>query len=243
MALCEPRTAARVLSETFFRAVQRDDYKEGAFKDLITADTPPLTAIDIFLQSPVVSNHEKRQFRKVRTALINGLEGRWNNPTDARFLLDIMAIGFICNVFEVDMRRRGLCVRPIMIQKVNPATGRVASTTTIDSSGIVRRITGGRRGVVPDGTPGFELVTIGRSTTYAKLKTANFARREQQKRQHAATRGTNDNGTLGVKNKLGKEDLEGIEEAMASLSTKDEEGSKFGLFGKVFEKNLRGALL
>lgn len=144
------------LQDTFYLAAHRDNFKNGGFKEQISATTSPLDAINTFIASPLLEQAEKAmfcEFRKQFIRLQNDNPEKMSPMELTMRMFSTLSLE-ICDMFEVDMRKRGQYVPPTMIQTVGE-NGAITSTYTLDSSGKSTHHRGGTLGVVPGAPPEF----------------------------------------------------------------------------------------
>jgi hypothetical protein len=114
----DPTSVSNVMAawqDTFTISMINNNYKNGAFKHLITPTTPPLQSVDILLASDLLSGGEKATLRISRDVLSIVLSLGPKLTLNQSLLLGLQGMQ-VTNMFEDDMRKQGLYVPPTMAQ-------------------------------------------------------------------------------------------------------------------------------
>lgn len=126
---------------TFNIAVHDTSYKNGAFKNQITASTDVLDSIKIFIDSPLTTEWEKDKFRAAGQAIFDVRHHHTGDTEQGRWTV-LLEFYELTTVFEKDMFERGLNAPSLIAQTID-RKGNVKETTTCDTYGNVTAIPGG----------------------------------------------------------------------------------------------------
>lgn len=171
-------------------AVHDYDYKQGAFKHVITQDLSALEMTNIMLASPLLNDWEKAETSAVRDVLIDYEKDKWANLSPTEILLKTLPTTNFCNIFDKDMEKRGLYVPPMLAQVYDPETGHVTETHTVDNAGNGQFMRGGVPGVVPGAPAEFSVANakhfadMGFGPKGAKKDQANAGGRTKSEGEH-----------------------------------------------------------
>lgn len=133
------------MQQTLVMAVHDYNFKDGAFKNEITNTTPCIDAMNILLNSDLLSAEEKAPVQKTRQKVLTVIN-RAPNLTLLEFV-KLAGSHDITDMFEADCKKRGQYVPPFMIQKVG-SDGKVEETIEITNDGE-KKTKGGKHGQYP----------------------------------------------------------------------------------------------
>jgi hypothetical protein len=226
-----PYGVVQALSDTLVMAANQSKYKNGAFSGLINHDTPVLEALNMLIDSPLTTTHEKNVFRRNRTMYVK-LQARVAARKQLSHLDLLRAMNQagttpfeMSDVFDADSRTRGEYVAPLLFQTLN-SDGSVAVSKEILEDGTVKTTQGGVKGVPPSAPDSF-----GGSGFGIKI---NHGTSEACGQKDEDLSGNSQTG--GEENGQGQNADNGKDKCTKAPKEDDKDGD----FGFVFRKNLRG---
>ncbi|KAK4904310.1 hypothetical protein LTR66_017919, partial [Elasticomyces elasticus] len=243
-------------SQAFADAIDRDAYKGGIFRGMISDKTPYTKAIDILCASPAVRDDEKDALRYLKIG-IDMLKGMYEagHEWDRIFKM----INLIGEKFEswykADMKERGMYVAPTMIQ-ITDKDGKIVKTVTVDMDGNSQTYQGGEYGRIPGAPQEFYdrqkkaakrewsdsgCCSLDKKDRREAAKKTKKEEKKAKKTKHAEPKGESDLKPDG--DEIGQ--TKGAEAARDEAKAGVEKTSrkKDNAFGDVFERNMRRGFL
>jgi hypothetical protein len=217
------------MRDTILIGVNLRNFRNGAFSNLITKDTPVVDAMNILIASSCLSSSEKEIVRSCRDEFI-AFRNRFPGDQTPGIFDAIKLMGStekMTKMFDDDATARGLYVPPFMTQVINK-DGSVKQSIVMNDDGTGTVTEGGIHGVPPGAPDGFaalqkentKLFTGGAKRPAAKCKyLSSGAMREFSQLTYIA--------------------------ASPKEAENKESGKKDGKvdFGQAFSKNVRGAFM
>ncbi|EPE32532.1 hypothetical protein GLAREA_07666 [Glarea lozoyensis ATCC 20868] len=225
-------TRARLLDcvqQTITRGVYNLNFKNGAFKSLISQSMPPAQSLTILSKSVLTTEIEMEICFIMRGAALELSEGTFRMDDLMLFLNVAEALN---NAFTEDARSRGMYVADPIMQIIGE-NGEVTETMSFSYDGKVTKTSGGVPGLPPDAPVGYsswgmrelEKFSKARKNLGGKKTSGKGDKRGRQKGTEKVQPGTD--GVVG--------DASKAPEKKTKKDTSE--------FGGGFSKNLRGAFI
>ncbi|KAK5076905.1 hypothetical protein LTR64_005615 [Lithohypha guttulata] len=150
-----------VIVNALRKGINQYRYKNGAFTRQIRKNTSIHDALRVFINSPLVTNAEKAEHFLPTFEYRTKLEQTAKTKTkeDHVFWLNAFTrLLEVCEVFENDMRARGVNLGPPlpgMIQVAGSGRG-IDQTLVFENDGTISKHEGGELGVIPGARPSSE---------------------------------------------------------------------------------------
>ena len=133
-------------------------YKNGAFAMAVTEATSTVDDLNIIINSPLLTTHERKAFEQVKNAVISvqNMEARGEKLNFLRILLETQEpTTAIEKVVSADMKLRGQYEPPPIMIQYPGENGTIKKTVLIGDDGEEKSYKGGRPGVVPGAPKAF----------------------------------------------------------------------------------------
>ncbi|KAI4172309.1 MAG: hypothetical protein LQ346_008621, partial [Caloplaca aetnensis] len=150
-------TLLQMMKDTILIAVQRYNYKGGAYAAAVSTTSPVLDDLNTIINSPLLSKHEKDIFSQMKrsTIILRNLQARGEKPPDGLQMITLFSWAMeLEEITAADAKKRGQYVPPTMMQAMGD-NGEVEESFLFDNEGGVTRHAGGKPGVVPGAPEAF----------------------------------------------------------------------------------------
>lgn len=140
------RRAIQAWKDTLVVVAQERNFKDGAFKKLVTSSTNVMAGVDILIASPLLSKEEKAVFSDARAGVVQ-LLSKGVQMTFSEYIVVMMESNRVADLLDKDTARQGKDAAPWLAQSIGK-DGKVEETFEITNEGT--KITkGGEYGVAP----------------------------------------------------------------------------------------------
>lgn len=138
--------AIQAWKDTLVVVAQERNFKDGAFKKLVTSTTNVMDGFDIFIASPLLSKEEKTVFSDARAGVVQ-LLSKGVQMTFFEYITVMLESDRVADLLDKDTVKQGKAVPPWLAQSIGK-DDKVEETFEITNEGT--KITkGGEYGVAP----------------------------------------------------------------------------------------------
>lgn len=174
MSASSQLNAHDAIRDSILIGIHQKNFRDGAFANLISKNTPVVEALNILAASPRLSSSEKVDVRSLRDAFVafqaRVPAGQAANIFDMMPLMGPMEK--LTNMFDGDARGQGIYVPPSMIQVMNE-DGSIKESIVVNEDGTGTTTAGGVPGV-PPGAPEESPSGRQRTPSYSRVQKSSL---------------------------------------------------------------------